>query len=284
MKFAIVGAGELGRWLAAFAKDFGKVTVSDINTRKAHRVASELGISAKSAEDAVRGADVIIVAVPISKTPQVVISISSMAKKGALLADVASVKTDVVNAMQKIKAEIELVSLHPLFGPRVATIKDKDIVVIPVKAGRRYRELRKLFVDQGARITEMGADAHDQVMAIIQCLTQFVLLSYTHALKSTSGVKKAKELRTPMSGALMNLGKAILAGNSKVYSEIQVHNKYAKTVRKSLIDACRSLDSAFSAGGAKTVEKAFKEALKQFGQNETRSAYLKVYKQFEEDT
>lgn len=281
MKVAIVGAGEMGRWLAKFSKRLGEVTVSDISAAKADKVASELHIIAKPTTEAAEKADLILVAVPISKTPSVLMHVAKTAKKGALLADVTSVKADVVVAMKKIKTDIELVSLHPLFGPGASSIKDKDIVVVPVRPGKLYKNLKKVLKKSGARITEMDVDAHDRMMAIIQCMSHFVLLAYIQSMKSIKGLKQVDKIRTPIFSALMNLAKAVLTGNPDLYGELQVHNKYAKLVRRSMMEACRSLDAAFSAGEAKTVKYIFQEGISQFGQDEVKRAYDKLYKQFE---
>ena len=281
MKVAIVGAGDMGRWLASFSKNLGQVTVSDIDAKKAQKVAAELGIISMAENEAVKEADLVLVAVPISKTPEVIKSLSKIAKKGSLLADVASVKAEVVDAMRTVKAEIELVSLHPLFGPGAKNIKGKDVIAVPVRPGKRYIELKKILARSGALVAEMDADTHDRLMAIVQCLTQFMLIAYLRAVKSVKDMKMATKLRTPMFATLTNLAKAILEGNPKVYGELQVRNKYAKIVRSSMTEACSSLDKAFSGGDAKAAEKVFEEALVQFGKGEAKKAYLKLYEQFE---
>jgi prephenate dehydrogenase len=282
LKVAVIGAGAMGKWLAKFAKDnLGEVTVADINSARAEDVASELGAVAKSAREAAAEAELIMIAVPISKTPEVILSLSEVVPKGALLADVASAKSDVVEAMQKIKTDIELVSIHPLFGPGATSISGKDIVVIPVKPGKRYSMLKKELVKLGARVTEMDAEQHDQLMSIIQCMTHFVLLAYLTAMKSMKGLKYAKKLRTPMFAELTNLAKAVLVGNPEVYSELQVHNKYAKIARRSMMEACHSLDAALSTGDMKKARAAFKKVLTPFGAEEAKEAYLKLYKEFE---
>ncbi len=282
MRVAVIGAGAMGKWLANFAKrNLGEVIVADIKSARAKDVASELDASAKPIKEAAAQAELLLIAVPISKTPETVKSLAEIAQKDALLADVASVKSDVVDVMRKIKTNIELVSVHPLFGPGAVSIAGKDIVVVPVKPGKRYSELKKRLVELGARVTEMDAEQHDRLMAMIQCMTHFVLLAYLTAIKSMKGLKLAREIRTPMFAALTSLAKAVLAGNPELCGELQVHNRYAKIVRSSMIEACRSLDIAFSAGDAKSAKTIFKEALAPFGAEEAKQAYRELYKKFE---
>ncbi|MBA7502078.1 hypothetical protein ES706_00654 [subsurface metagenome] len=283
MKFAVIGAGAMGQWLAGFIKqNLGEVVVADASATQAERVAKELGIISKPIPEATAEAECVLVAVPISKIPEVIKSLAGQVQRGALLADITSVKSDVVEVMQTIEAKVELVSLHPLFGPGAASVKGKDFVVVPVKPGRRYAALKHRLIELGARVTEMEAEEHDRLMAIIQCMTHFVLLAYLDALKSMKGLKKAEKFRTPMFATLLDLAKSVLAGNPELYGELQVRNRYARVVRSSLLEACRSLDVAFSAGDAKSVRAIFKEALAPWGSAETKNAYKRMYERFEE--
>lgn len=283
MKVAVIGTGAMGQWLAGFVKqNLGEVVVADVSATKAEQVAKELEISYKSIAEAAAEAEVVLVAVPISKTPEVIKLLAGQVQQGALLADITSVKSDVVEVMQTIESKVELVSLHPLFGPGATSIKGKDFVVVPVKPGRRYAALKHRLIELGARVTEMEAEEHDRLMAITQCMTHFVLLAYLDALKPMKGLKQAEKLRTPMFATLLDLAKSVLAGNPELYGELQVRNRYARVVRSSLLEACRSLDVAFSAGDAKSVRAIFKEALAPWGSAEAKNAYKRIYELFEE--
>lgn len=283
MKVAIIGTGAMGRWLVDFAKqNLGEVVLADAIAAKAERVATEFGVNFRSVPEAAAEAELVLVAVPISKTPDVIKSLAGQVQRGTLLADVSSVKSDVIEAMQTIEAKIELVSLHPLFGPGATSVKGKDFVAIPVKPGKRYAALKHRLLELGARVTEMGAEDHDRLMAIIQCMTHFVLLTYLNALKSMKELKRAEKFRTPMFATLLDLAKTVFAGNLELYGELQVHNKYARVVRSSLLEACRSLDVAFSAGNVKSLKTSFKEALAPWKSAEVKNAYKRMYELFEE--
>jgi len=283
VKVAIIGTGAMGRWLVDFAKqNLGEVVLADAIAAKAERVATEFGVNFRSVPEAAAEAELVLVAVPISKTPDVIKSLAGQVQRGTLLADVSSVKSDVIEAMQTIEAKVELVSLHPLFGPGATSVKGKDFVVIPVKPGKRYAALKNRLLELGARVTEMGAEDHDRLMAIIQCMTHFVLLTYLNALKSMKELKRAEKFRTPMFATLLDLAKTVFAGNLELYGELQVHNKYARVVRSSLLEACRSLDVAFSAGDVKSLNASFKEALAPWKSAEVKNAYKRMYELFEE--
>jgi prephenate dehydrogenase len=110
-----------------------------------------------------------------------------------------------------------------------------------------------------------------------------VLLSYLSALKSMKGLKRAEGLQTPMFASLLELAKAVLAGNPDLYGEVQVQNKYAQVTRSVLMEACRSLDIAFAARDVKTPRKIFEEALALWGQGDVQAAYKRLYEYFERE-
>ncbi len=283
MKVAIIGTGDMGKWLARYSKSLGEVALASRSPAKGHRVARQLKVASMSYEDAAAWADIIMVAVPISQTPATLTRLAEVARPGALLADVASVKTEAVKAMGKITADLELVSIHHLFGPGATSMRNKDVVIVPVRPGRRYRVLKRAMARDGAWVTEMDAEAHDRAMAVVQCLTHFLLLGYVSALKSLKGVKGAGKLRTPIFSALLYLAQASMAGNPDLYGELQAQNKYARVVRSSLMESFHTLDAAFSRGDARAVRDAFKASRSQFGEGEAALAYRKLYKRFEGD-
>lgn len=282
MKVAVIGMGAMGKWFASFAKqNLGEVMVVSRDITKARRIAKELGVRAETRGRAASEADVIFVAAPIHITPDVIKSLAKQVKKGALLADMASVKSDVVGTMSRLDADVELVSIHPLFGPGANTIRGKDILVVPVKPGTKYNNLKRTLTKLGARVTELDAEEHDRLMATVQCMTHFLLLAYLSAVMKMKGLEKAQKIRTPFSATLMNTAKALLSGQSKLYSEIQAHNPNAKMVRHNLLDACRTLDAALSAGDNKAVEKIFRDSADVVGEKALREAYKKLYEEFE---
>ena len=286
MKIAVVGVGAMGLWFADFAKhELGEVVVADISATKARLAAEKLDVrAARTSAEAVSDADVVIVAVPIAKTPEVVKEVAEHAKEGALLMDVASAKSEVVDAMRGIKRKLELVSLHPLFGPGAKGVKDRDFVAIPVKPGKRYESLKGRLLELGARFTEMHEEEHDRLMAISQCMTHFVLLAYLYALRTMKGIKMAERLRIPMFAKLVDLAKAVLAGNPDLYGELQVFNRYSQLTRSALMEACRELDVAFAAHDVKAARTVFKQALTIWGPAEAQAAYKRLYESFEGGT
>lgn len=282
MKVAVIGVGTMGRWLAEFSRDnLGDTMVADIDGRNAKRVAAELKLKFRSPSEAAADADLVIIAVPISKTVGVLRTTAKTMKRGAMLADVSSVKEEAVAAMKKIGGGLELASIHPLFGSGARTVEGKDFLLIPVKTGPIYKRLREKLDELGARVTELGAEEHDKLMGIIQCMRHFAMISYLVTLKSLKDFEKIKGLRTPISASLMNAAKASLTGSPELYIEIQAHNRHSKIIRRQMLESCHRLDAIFSAKDSKKMEKLFKELMNFIGPDEVQKAYTAVYKDFE---
>ena len=284
MKIAIVGAGAMGRWFANFAKQSGwEVTVSDVDKRKAERVGEELGVRvARTNLEAAADADAVLVAVPIARTPEVIEELAGGLRRGALLMDIASAKSHVVATMEKLNTrKLELVSLHPLFGPGASTLRGKTFVSVGVSPRAKFREFKRHLVSLGAQVVEMDAEEHDRLMAVTQALTHFVLVAYVVALRSMKESRGAERLRAPMFAALLELGKATLAVNPELYGEVQVFNKYSQLARSMVMECCRKLDTAFVAHDVETVRELFREAPVFWTRKEIEAAYKRLYEKFE---
>jgi prephenate dehydrogenase len=281
MRVGIVGVGQMGSWFARLFSGAGEeVLVNDMDRSKVRKISEELGVKACGLEDLARESDLVIVATPIAETPAVVSSVAGLMRKGSILTDICSVKEKVVSTMKGTKTEAELVSLHPLFGPGASDLRGKDVIVIPVRVRSAYRSLKKRLIEMGARITEMGAEEHDKLMAVVQCLPHLTVMSFLFTLGSMREFL-TEDVRTPMFEHLLLAGKALLARDPDLYGEIQVHNKYASIVRERMLEVCRSMDVALSAGDAKIVEKKFSEVENLFSKSEKEKAYMLLYRLFE---
>ncbi|MEM2251240.1 MAG: prephenate dehydrogenase/arogenate dehydrogenase family protein [Candidatus Hadarchaeales archaeon] len=281
MKVAVIGVGGMGKWFAKLFKDAGdEVLVHDIKAKRMKMVAEELGVEFGEAEDIARKSELVIVAVPISAAPETIEKIARVLGSRSLLVDICSVKEEIVDTMKELKTEAEMASIHPLFGPGASDLRGKDIIFVPVKVDRMYKKFKERISEMGANVVEMKADEHDKLMAVVQCLPHFSVLSFVLTLNSMKDFL-VEDVKTPMFAHLLLASKAFLTRSPKLYGEIQVHNKYASIVRERMLEVCRSLDVALSAGDAGVVEKEFMELKKLFSRKEMEKAYKLLYELFE---
>ena len=130
-----------------------------------------------TAIEAVEGADLIVLCVPVGVMGAVAAEIAPALKPGATVSDVGSVKADVIAQVgPHIPAGVHFVPGHPLAGtehsgPRsgfAALFENRWCLLVPppgTDPGATAR-LRQLWEAMGANVEEMGAEHHDLVLAV----------------------------------------------------------------------------------------------------------------------
>ncbi len=190
------GTGGMGRLFATILADQGaSVKIFGRSTTLTSRVAKEIGVLPGSYSDAA-SANIVLVAVPIDATSDVSLRLGSMMKPEGLLADLASVKTGIADAIARGAGPSEYVSLHPLFGPDVTNLEGQQIAAIPYRSGPLWRRLVAVFKHEGARVLLTTVREHDAAMAKIQALHHFAIISLGVALGKSVGKFSTRSWRT----------------------------------------------------------------------------------------
>lgn len=143
------------------------------------RIAAEIGLVDRvcdSAEQAVEGADLVVLAVPVGAMAEVAAAIAPHLKPGATVTDVGSVKGAVVEAVAPhIPEGVHFVPAHPLAGTEhsgpysgFATLFDNRwCIVIPgEEEPEAVERLVALWQGMGAHVDRMDAAHHDLVLAV----------------------------------------------------------------------------------------------------------------------
>lgn len=285
MRISIIGIGEMGKWFAEFAQEMDwSLAIADVDSEKAKTVSKELDAKfCKSNEEAASLGDLVLISVPIEKTPEVIEEVSPHTKDDSLLIDIASVKEKTVQKMRDIETESELASIHPLFGPGAEGLKGKNLISIPVEVGKKYRRFKKALEEFGAEIEEMNASDHDKLMANIQSLTHSTLLVYLSAFNSMDNTEKAIKYQTPMLRGLLDSCRAFLKEDPALCGDIQTKNRHASMARESLLKSCRSFKAALDTGHVSEIRRIFEESRENLGMNDIKEAYKKLYEELESE-
>lgn len=185
MKVAVIGgAGQMGAWFIDYFMSRGFPTVlSDVRIDKARSVASIVGAElAETNIIAVKNAGIVLVCVPIDKTPEVISEIMPHMMRGSILTEVSSIKERAVEAMSEATSfGVRPLSIHPMFGPNAESIRGKTIVVIPVIDGDIELDLAKNLFEE-ADIVVSNHREHDAVMAVVLSLTYLINLAFARVL------------------------------------------------------------------------------------------------------
>lgn len=192
-RVALIGLGLIASSMAHAMKQFGLAgeIVGYAKTEETRRVALEIGICDRvfgSAAEAVQGADLVVLAVPVGAMAEIAAEIGPHLAQGACVTDVGSVKQAVIEAVAPhIPEGVAFVPAHPLAGtehsgPRsgFATLfQNRWCLLTPTEksTSEATARLRRLWEAMGSNVDEMDAPHHDLVLAVVSHTPH--LIAYT---------------------------------------------------------------------------------------------------------
>ena len=208
MKLLIVGAGEMGRWVARTVD--ARPAFADVNPDAAEAAARAVGGRAIPA-DTGESFDAVCLAVPISAVADAVATYAPLADRAMF--DVSGVMAAPVAAMRERLPDSERASFHPLFAASNAPGNVAAVVDAP---GAVTDAVRDDLTAAGNRIFQTTAAEHDEAMETIQAGTHAAILAYALAAGDVR-----EEFATPVSEGLDDLAATVTGGTPRVYREIQ---------------------------------------------------------------
>ena len=182
-RVALIGLGLIASsmfWAMKRGGLAGEVT-GYARSQESRDTARRIGLCDKvceSAAEAVEGADLVVLCVPVGAMGAVAEEIAPTLKPGATVSDVGSVKRAVINAVAPHLPEgVHFVPAHPLAGTEhsgpesgFAELYDNRwCIVVPADEATdpdAVARLRALWEGMGANVDEMDADHHDLVLAV----------------------------------------------------------------------------------------------------------------------
>ncbi len=198
----------------------------------------ELGVvdeAAGSVSEAVRGADVVVVSVPVRAVGPVLHDVSLALEANAVVTDVGSTKGEVVRiAREELRERFgRFVPGHPIAGRETSGVEaaNADLfrgarVVLPPDASTAPDAVdlvRGAWEAVGARVATMAADSHDRIFAAVSHLPH--LLSF--ALVSELAEREdARELFGFAAGGFRDFTR-IAASSPEMWRDIALQNREA---------------------------------------------------------
>ena len=212
MNGLVVGAGEMGAWLADVLGDAGfEVAVADADPAAAREFAAgREGVRAVPL-DGEEGFDLVCVAVPIPAAEDAIASAAGRAERALL--DVTGTMAGPVAAMREHAPDRERVSLHPLFAPDA---EPGNVAVVADAAGPVTDAVREALDARGNEAFETTPEEHDRAMETVQARVHAAVLAYGLAAEEVP-----EEFHTPVSAGLSDLVERVTGGDGRVYADIQ---------------------------------------------------------------
>lgn len=192
---AIIGTGMMGGSLgkAALAKGLvTRVAGFDLQPERLYGALDSGAItdSASSTAEAVRDADLVVIATPVSTIAQIFNEIAGDLKNGALVTDLGSTKSRIV---AEIGNSQSFLGGHPLAGSEEEGIDAASaslfegcvwlITPTPDTPNKSYEELAQFVTLLGATPLALNPERHDELVALTSHLPQIV----ASALMSVAG-------------------------------------------------------------------------------------------------
>ncbi|MEY2991559.1 MAG: hypothetical protein RI946_953 [Pseudomonadota bacterium] len=149
-------------------------------SEETRQTAREIGLCdtvCDSIADAVQGADLVVLCVPVGAMGAVAEEMSHYLKVGATVSDVGSVKRSVIDAVHEhLPQGVHFVPAHPLAGTEhsgptsgfASLFDNRWCILVPTddSTPEAVAQLRALWEGMGANVDEMDADHHDRVLAV----------------------------------------------------------------------------------------------------------------------
>jgi cyclohexadieny/prephenate dehydrogenase len=240
-RLVLIGVGLIGSSIARAAREQGaaRAIVATARSAATRQRVRELGFADEVAEtnaDAVKGADLVIVSIPVGACGEVAAEIGPHLKAGAVVSDVGSVKGAVVAAMAPhIRPGVHFVPAHPVAGTEhsgpdagfAELFVNRWCILTPPPGTdpAAVERLAAFWRALGANVETMSPEHHDLVLAITSHVPH--LIAYTI-------VGTADELETVTESEVMKFSAGgfrdftrIAASDPTMWRDVFVANKDA---------------------------------------------------------
>ena len=138
--------------------------------------------------EAVKGADLVILGIPVGATRDTVNTFASSLSPGTIITDVGSVKKSVIDKLSSVLPEnINFVPAHPIAGTEKSgpeagfetLFEGHWCIITPTKNTDKeaIKKVTKIWESAGMQVAEMDAQYHDLVLAITSHIPHLVAYS-----------------------------------------------------------------------------------------------------------
>ncbi|MEM9705911.1 MAG: prephenate/arogenate dehydrogenase family protein [Pseudomonadota bacterium] len=273
-RVALIGVGLIGGSLSLGLQNAG--VVGDIigfdRDEKALSRAIELGLideAAPSLGDAVADASLIILATPVGATAQMLGDVGKAAPPEAIIIDVGSVKSSLVEAAASLGSGRYFVPCHPVSGTEqsgpdaaFATLfRDRWCIVTPVPdPSTEYQtaveKVVALWRSVGANVEIMDAAHHDLALAVTSHLPHLIAFTLVGAADDLESVAEADIIKYS-AGGFRDFTR-IAASDPVMWRDVFLNNKDAiLEVLGRFSEELALLQRAIRWGDGPALEKTF---------------------------
>ena len=173
---------------------------------------------------------IVITAVPMGVSGEVIGKIGPLMDRGSLLMDLGSLQAPAVRLMMEASSS-EVIGMHPLFGPDVSSLSGQNIVLCPGR-GEKWLAWLKAFLEDGeARVSVIDPDKQDEIMALVQGLNHLNTILMGLVLRGSGSDSSALDgFSTPLFRRKAEIVEKVFRGNARLYAELIALNPNMKKI------------------------------------------------------
>ena len=237
-QLGLIGCGLMGGSFALALKRAGLVqrVVGYSPSTSTLQKALQLGVidtTAASVEQAASGADLVLVAVPVSATEATLQRIAPAVTPEMLVMDVGSTKTDVLEAAQRALGQRigSFVPAHPIAGKEKAGVAHADarlyqgcqVILTPTTdtLDKQRQQAQAIWQALGCTVLQMSPEAHDAAFAAVSHFPHLLAFALMNAV---TGQPQGQEFLS-LAGPGFRDFTRIAASDPKVWRDIFLSNR-----------------------------------------------------------
>ncbi|RVN65599.1 prephenate/arogenate dehydrogenase family protein [Sinorhizobium meliloti] len=238
---ALIGIGLIGSSIARGIREKQLAGTIVVTTRSEATLkrAGELGLGDRytlSAAEAVEGADLVVVSVPVGASGAVAAEIAAHLKPGAIVTDVGSTKGSVIAQMAPhLPKDVHFVPGHPIAGTEhsgpdagfAGLFRGRWCILTP-PAGtdeEAVARLRLFWETLGSMVDEMDPKHHDKVLAIVSHLPHIIAYNIVGTADDLETVTESEVIKYSASG--FRDFTRLAASDPTMWRDVCLHNKDA---------------------------------------------------------
>ena len=273
-QLGLIGCGLMGSSFALALKRAGLVrrvvgySKSPSTTERARQM-GVIDVEAPSALLAVSGADIVLLAIPVSATEATFKAIRHFVGPTTLVMDVGSTKQDVVDAARRVLRDQvgSFVPCHPITGKEVSGVEHADVnlyagkqvILTPIERtlSSQLQKATDMWTALGCQVLRMSPQAHDAAYAAVSHLPHLIAFAMINGITSQAQGHDYMALAGPGFRDFTR----IAASDPKVWRDILMANREELLAQSRIFQqSMQSLEQLISSGNREALESQIGQA------------------------
>ncbi len=273
-QLGVIGCGLMGGSFALALKRAGLVkrivgySKSPSTTERARQM-GVIDVEAPSALLAVSGADIVLIAVPVSATEATLKAIKHLVTPQMLVMDVGSTKREVIDAGRRaLREQIgSFVPAHPITGKELSGVENADpdlyagrqVILTPIERTLtvQLQQAVDVWSALGCRVLKMSPEDHDAAFAAVSHLPHMISFALMNAI---AGQPQGQDYLA-LAGPGFRDFTRIAASEPKVWRDILVSNREELLSQSKIFQRnLQALELMITSGNTEALEGMIEQA------------------------